>query len=299
MTFANTPRAVAVIAALALPLSTGVAAQDQVDDAERVLTTVTGSPPSDLSGLTEGPDIEGIISARNGEQIQVTTADGSNTAVTVGTGTEIRASGGFLGLNRNQLGADALLNGLPVDVETVQWGGRLVATRIALKNKDLKTAAMIRNGTNQRFSQNEMAIEQNAQATEALRGRFGDIDQYNIKGTTNVYFDTGKYNLSGQARNELCSAAQEAESIDNALLLVVGYTDSTGSYEVNQELSERRAGRVVNFLQQQCGWKPWRMLSPTGMADSDPTADNSTAEGKAQNRRVAVNILVSKSVDGL
>ena len=299
MTFAKTPRAVAVIAALALPLSTGVAAQDQVDDAERVLTTVTGSPPSDLSGLTEGPDIEGIISARNGEQIQVTTADGSNTAVTVGTGTEIRASGGFLGLNRNQLGADALLNGLPVDVETVQWGGRLVATRIALKNKDLKTAAMIRNGTNQRFSQNEMAIEQNAQATEALRGRFGDIDQYNIKGTTNVYFDTGKYNLSGQARNELCSAAQEAESIDNALLLVVGYTDSTGSYEVNQELSERRAGRVVNFLQQQCGWKPWRMLSPTGMADSDPTADNSTAEGKAQNRRVAVNILVSKSVDGL
>ena len=41
------------------------------------------------------------------------------------------------------------------------------------------------------------------------------------------------------------------------------------------------------------------MLTPTGMAKADPAADNSTAEGKAQNRRVAVNILVSKAVDGV
>ena len=132
-----------------------------------------------------------------------------------------------------------------------------------------------------------------------MRGRVADIDQYNIKGTTNVYFDTGRYNLSAQARGELCAAAQQADSMDNALLLVVGYTDSTGTYEINQALSEKRAGRVVNYLQQQCGWKPWRMLPPTGMAEADPAADNSTAYGKAQNRRVAVNILVSKGVDGL
>ena len=43
----------------------------------------------------------------------------------------------------------------------------------------------------------------------------------------------------------------------------------------------------------------FRSLTPTGMAEADPVADNSTAEGKAQNRRVSVNILVSKSVDGL
>ena len=39
------------------------------------------------------------------------------------------------------------------------------------------------------------------------------------------------------------------------------------------------------------------MLTPTGMAEADPMADNSTPEGKAQNRRVAVNVLVSKAVD--
>ena len=82
-------------------------------------------------------------------------------------------------------------------------------------------------------------------------------------------------------------------------LLVVGYTDSRGSQELNQALSEKRAGTVVNYLQQACGWKPYRMLTPTGMSEADPAAPNDTEEGMAQNRRVAVNILVSKAVDGL
>ena len=131
------------------------------------------------------------------------------------------------------------------------------------------------------------------------RGRVGDIDQYNVKGTTHVYFDTDKWNLTPAAEAELCSAAAQAEAMDNALLLVVGYTDATGDEDYNQVLSERRAGRVVNHLQQKCGWAPWRMLTPTGMSEADPAADNSTPQGKAQNRRVAVNILVSKAVEGL
>jgi outer membrane protein OmpA-like peptidoglycan-associated protein len=158
---------------------------------------------------------------------------------------------------------------------------------------------MIRSGTEQRFGEHDVAIADNAKATEALRGRVGDIDQYNIKGTTNVYFDTGEWGLSPQAGSELCEAAAQADSMDNALLLVVGYTDAVGDEDYNQTLSERRTGRVVNYLQQKCGWAPYRMLTPTGMSESDPAADNSTPEGRAQNRRVAVNIMVSKAVDGL
>jgi outer membrane protein OmpA-like peptidoglycan-associated protein len=231
--------------------------------------------------------------------VQVTTADGNKTVVAINDATRIKASGGFLGLSRNKLGADALLNGLPVTVKTLQSGGTLVASQIDLKNKDLKTASMIRNGTDQRFGEQGTAIAQNAAATEALRGRMGDIDQYNIKRTTNVHFDTGKAVLSPEDQAELCATAAEAEKMENALLLVVGYTDSTGSQDFNQTLSEKRAGRVINYLQQSCGWKPYRVLTPTGMAEADPAASNDTAEGKAQNRRVAVNILVSKAVDGL
>ncbi len=284
------------LALLAVPAWGGLSAQEP---AATGAITVTGSAPADLTGLTEGPDVEGFIAARSAEGMQVTGADGAQTAVLVSSATEIKSSGGFLGLNRTQLGADSLLNGLPVTVKTVQWNGGLVASQIRLKNGDLATASMIRNGTAQRFGEHDSAIAQNAAATETLRGRVGDIDQYNVRGTTNVYFDTGKASLTPNAEADLCAAAAQAKAMDNALLLVVGYTDAVGSEDYNQTLSEKRAGRVVNYLQQKCGWAPYRMLTPTGMSEADPAADNATVQGMAQNRRVAVNILVSKAVEGL
>src|SRR3546814_5574168 len=116
--------------------------------------------------------------------MQVTTADGTSTIITLNDDTRSRASGGFLCLKRNELAATSLLNGLPVSVETLQWDGGLVASQIDLKNSDLKTASMIHSGTDQRFAEQGEAIDQNAAAAEALRGRMGDIDQYNIKRTT-------------------------------------------------------------------------------------------------------------------
>lgn len=297
-----TTKALILAAMIAAPMSVASAQQEapQPVAAEgEVLTTVVGPTPPALETLAEGPELEGFISARRGSRVQITAADGSTTVFTVSPETSIRARGGFLGLGRETLGAEALLNGLPVEVQTRNWDGGLVASSVRFAGSDLETAQMIASGTSQRFAANEAAIDENTQATEALRGRFGDIDKYNIKQTTNVYFDTGRSNLSPEARAELCQAAQIAENTDNALLLVVGYTDSTGSYEINQRLSDERAERVVNYLQQQCGWAPYRMLRPAGMAESDPAADNSTEWGKAQNRRVAVNVLVSKSVDGL
>jgi outer membrane protein OmpA-like peptidoglycan-associated protein len=284
-----------LLAAAAVPAWSGLSAQVQATND----ITVTGAMPANLTGLPKGPDVSGIISARKGGQMQVTGANGSSTAVLVSQATDIRSSGGFLGLDRDKLGADSLLNGLPVTVKTVEWGGTLVATQVKLKAKNLETASMIRNGTAQRFGEHDVAIARNAAATEALRGRVGDIDKYNIKGTTNIYFDTGKWQLSRAEEEQLCAAADQAKATDNALLLVVGYTDAVGSEDYNQVLSERRASKVVNYLQQHCGWAPYRMLTPTGMAEADPAADNNTAEGKAQNRRVAVNILVSKAVEGM
>jgi outer membrane protein OmpA-like peptidoglycan-associated protein len=286
-----TPKILALTALLASAAPASLAAQEAAMQPESDVTIEsTALPP--LEQLAAGPEVSGMISARKGDQIQVTTADGTPTLIAVTGATDIRASGGFLGLSREKLGADALLNGLPVTIRTRDWNGTLVASQIKLQNKDLKTASMIRSGTSQGFA------EQTA-ATEALKGRVGDIDQYNVKGTTNVNFDTGKAVLTAQAKAELCNAASQAGSMENALLLVVGYTDATGPEELNQELSEKRASRVVNHLQQACGWKPYRMLTPAGMAEADPLADNMTEEGKAQNRRVAVNILVSKAVDGL
>ena len=277
----NTKRAGLLLATAALLAPVSVSAQQ--DAREDII--VSGQQEAqaadlamDLSQAPKGPEIEGIISARSADRLQVTADDGTRTIIAFTDATEIKASKGLFGLARKTLATEALLNGLPVSVETLQVGSELVASRIDLRNSDLKTASMIHNGTAQGFA------EQSA-ATEALRSRVGDIDQYNVKGTTNVHFDTGKAALSARGKADLCATADAA--------------DSTGDYEYNQQLSEKRASRVVNYIQQNCGWKPYRMLTPTGMSEADPLGSNDTASGKAQNRRVAVNILVSKGLDGL
>ncbi len=259
-------------------------AQDQ--DTSNPNIVVTGQEAAiDFSALPKGPDVKGIVTARKGDHVRITSDAGTMVDIKLVEITKIKGSG------KTPTKAD-ILNGLPVTVKTLQAGTDLIASQISFKGRDFKTVNMIRVGTSQQFA------EQSA-ATEALRGRMGDIDKYNVKGTTNVYFDSGKWTLSESAKAELCSTAQQAETTDNALMLVVGYTDSVGSEDANQVLSEKRANRVINYLQQACHWKPYRMLTPTGMAAADPLASNDTEEGKRQNRRVSVNILVSKSVDGL
>ena len=276
-----------VLGAMALPMT--VSAQ----------STATAGSDIDVYGsaLTEGPEVEGIITARTGDRIQVTLENGTTTDIIVDEGTEIKASGGFLGLGSKKLTSRQLLNGLPVEVDTMQFAGGLVASQIKLKASDLETAAMIRGATAQQFAEHRTDIDANTAAAEALRGRMANIDQYDVRGVTNVYFDSGKWNISAEGQREICDIASQAQGMNNALLLVVGYTDSDGDEDYNQVLSERRASRVVNYLQQKCSWEPWRMLTPTGMSESDPAADNTTAEGKAQNRRVSVNILVSKATE--
>lgn len=305
------PKALLLAAAFSLPLTGGIGASAAFAQNVQPVppgpseVMVTAPRPGSLEELAIGPEIEGFVSGRRGDRVEVTMADGRAVSLAITQETRILAKGGFLGLGTKDLTMDALLDGLPVKVSTREWTGGLAAERVRFSGSDYETALMIAQGTNGRFVRNEAMIgrnadgvEANAIATEQLRGRFGDIDQYNVKSTTNVYFGSGRSSLSAESRAELCNAAAQANQIDNALLLVVGYTDSTGSQEVNQRLSEKRAGNVVNFLQQQCGWAPYRMLTPTGMSESNPVADNATAQGKAQNRRVAVNVLVSKSVDG-
>lgn len=281
-----------LLAMLATSMSSNLAAQEQNASDPNII--VNGQTPA-ATAMTAGPEIKGVISARNDDKIKVTATNGTSTVITVTDATRVKTGGLFS--SNSKYSAESLLNGLPVTVKTMQSadgqpGMGLVASQITFRNNDLKTATMIRNATDQRF-------EEQTAATEALRGRMGDIDKYNIKATTNVHFDTGKANLSPEDKESLCATATTAAGNENALMLVVGYTDATGSDEFNQQLSEQRANRVINYLQQACGWKPYRMLTPTGMAKADPLADNDTPEGKAQNRRVAVNILVSKSVDGM
>lgn len=166
-------------------LTTLTAAVPSISFAQQPAPAADLSVKMTTSPASRGPDIKGIISGRIGDQIQISATDGTKTVVNINADTKVRASTGFLSLGRSTLATNSLLNGLPVTVRTMHAGDALVADQINLRNNDFKIASMIRNGTDQGFD------EQTA-STGALRGRVADIGQYNIKGTTNVNFDTAR-----------------------------------------------------------------------------------------------------------
>jgi outer membrane protein OmpA-like peptidoglycan-associated protein len=82
------------------------------------------------------------------------------------------------------------------------------------------------------------------------------------------------------------------------IIAVTGYADSTGSAEINTKLSEDRAKAVITFLIQQCGVPVRHIVAPGAMGEFGPAASNETAEGRADNRRVEIKVLVNKGIAG-
>jgi outer membrane protein OmpA-like peptidoglycan-associated protein len=109
-----------------------------------------------------------------------------------------------------------------------------------------------------------------------------------------VLFAFGKYDLRPNAREALAKLSGIVIGHPGLKLSVEGYTDSIGSDEVNQTLSEKRAGAVRDYLVQQ-GVDP-ASTSATGFGKADPVASNDTNEGRQQNRRV--EIIISGEVIG-
>ena len=116
-----------------------------------------------------------------------------------------------------------------------------------------------------------------------------------IVNMSDVLFDTGKYTLKPDTKVSLAKVAGILQAYPGLKLQVEGYTDSVGSDDYNQKLSENRAGSVQDFLVAQ--GVPQANISATGYGKTHPVADNSTAAGKAQNRRV--NLVVSGAAIGV
>ena len=105
-----------------------------------------------------------------------------------------------------------------------------------------------------------------------------------IVNMSDVLFDTGKYTLKPGTQVALAKVSGILAAYPSLKLQVEGYTDSVGSDEYNQKLSENRAGAVKDFLVSQ--GVSINNISAAGYGKSNPVADNGTAAGRAQNRRV-------------
>ena len=110
---------------------------------------------------------------------------------------------------------------------------------------------------------------------------------------SDILFDTGKYELKAGAVGNISQMAAIIKKYPENVLTIKGYTDSTGSPEGNKKLSEARANAVRAELIK--GGVPTDTVSIVGMGRENPIADNKTAEGRKQNRRVEIEITVDES----
>jgi outer membrane protein OmpA-like peptidoglycan-associated protein len=105
-----------------------------------------------------------------------------------------------------------------------------------------------------------------------------------IVNMSDVLFDTGSYTLKPGAREKLAKISGILLAHPGLTLQIEGHTDSVGSDDYNQQLSERRAGSVQDFLVQQ--GVPAASISAIGFGKTEPVASNDTSEGRQLNRRV-------------
>ncbi len=117
-----------------------------------------------------------------------------------------------------------------------------------------------------------------------------------IKVTFNggILFPTGKYTLNASAKNDLSQFAVSLRDNPDTNVQIYGYTDNTGSYAVNETLSNNRAGAVRNYLVN--SGVASNRITAVGIPMADYVASNETAEGRAQNRRVEVYISANQDM---
>lgn len=108
-----------------------------------------------------------------------------------------------------------------------------------------------------------------------------------------ITFPTNGTTLSAASKNSLSTFARTLDPQFD--LAIAGHTDNTGTLAVNQRISQERANAVAAYLRS-CGIAPNRIQSVIGYDYQDPIADNSTPQGRAQNRRVEIYLLPSQAM---
>jgi outer membrane protein OmpA-like peptidoglycan-associated protein len=192
--------------------------------------------------------------------------------------------------------------------EEAQRQAELAAAREAQMKAEAEAAALKAKAEQDALRAKEQAARDAAAKAErekqALRASL--LEQFNrilstrdtprglVVTMTDVLFDLGKYNLRPEARERLARLSGIVLAHPGLNLEVEGHTDSTGGDEFNQKLSEQRAGTTRDYLIQQ--GLPEGNVSARGYGKTMPVADNSTAQGRQQNRRV--ELIVSGELIG-
>src|SRR5689334_7156992 len=315
------------VLSLLLALTSAVMAQDNhaQSDSRKMQTQVASG---------QKMKVEGTVLKHDGDTVTVRDASGNEVNVQIAANTKIeeKKSNPFRGAKKYS-SAD-VIRGLFVEVEgRGDASGNLVADRIKFSNDAQRIAVSINSTVvpvENRVGQAETRLteaEQNAQrlsgqveelsqvanlakggaaaaqqtADVAVEGvnktndRITSLDDYEEKNTATVNFKVGSAVLTAESKATLDEVANRAKSEHGYVIEVRGFASSDGSESLNDRLSERRADAVMRYLAQH-EIPLRRIVMPFGYGEAMPVADNTTREGRKQNRRVEVRLMVNRGL---
>ena len=306
------------LAALSLAINTATFAQDR-----QVRKLISGQKYK----------IQGVVVARSDNDFLIRDTTGVDTKVIFTSGTSIKSSGFW---SSKRYPASSLVRGLNLKVEgRGDATGALAAKKIRFDKRDLKVAESLNSrigSAEERITKTEQNAERlsgqidelmaisnaardgvqaaqntadNAQNTadaavegvNATNTRISALDNYIVQSTSIVNFRVNSHKLSPEAKAELDNVAAKALTLQGYVLEVTGYASSDGNYKANKILSQKRAKAVVEYLVDNYNIPLRRVGTSYGYGENKAIADNSTLEGRRQNRRVEVKILVSQGLN--
>ncbi|MEP6919694.1 MAG: OmpA family protein [bacterium] len=297
-------------------------------------TGTTSTASSRTVGSGQKMKLKGVVIRRDADTFTVRDNSGVDTVVRLDDRTSVKAKGGFLRSGANYAQTQ-ILRGLNLEIEgRGDAAGVLVAEKIRFNESDLRVARAVESRaapledrastTESKLSQ----VEQNAQrlsgqmdelaavantakggakaaqetADSAVAGvhatndRISALDDYEPQSVAAINFKVGSAVLSQDAKAKLDDVATKALNSKGYVVEVSGFADATGSLSRNRALSQRRADTVIRYLVENHRIPLRRIVTPYGYGESNPVAENTSREGRAQNRRVEVKLLVNKGL---
>ncbi|MFM9905119.1 MAG: OmpA family protein [Pyrinomonadaceae bacterium] len=135
------------------------------------------------------------------------------------------------------------------------------------------------------------------EGVNATNKRITDLDDYVVQTTATVNFKVGSAVLSTEGKASLDQVAATATTLKGYMIEVTGFASADGNAKTNKALSERRAQVVKDYLIETHNIPLRRMSTSYGFGELQAVADNTTREGREQNRRVEVKLLVSRGIN--
>ena len=285
---------------------------------------------SQVRNLTSGQKykVKGVVVSKDDSSFTVRDAVGVDTNVVLNPGTSIKTKGGFFG-GGDTIATNGIVRGLNLEVEgRGDTSGALAATKVRFGKDDFRVAQSIDSRVapaEERLTQSEqnaqrisgqidelMAISNAARggaraaqdtADAAIAGvnatnqRISSLDDYVVQSTSTVNFKVASAMLSEEAKANLDKVAQTAMTMKGYTIEITGFASSDGDVKRNKSLSQKRAQAVIDYLVETHNVPLRRIGTSYGFGELQAVADNTTLEGRNQNRRVEVKLLASRGMN--